>query len=512
MWYREIVAYREVTDKEGEVTYHRTKSQYDRYSFMMDENAPASSQMISGGGNNFLTQGPGLYTSQNPAEMHHYNFLPKVRQVRIPKGARILDWENLTEEEVQIILESWNQKYNTNYQYNPSIKDMDDILYLISDSKMPLKDFKGKYLRMKDTIPGNPLVKLYPLLIKLGFDGIDYYDYTGRQNDPTKYLKSPEHQNLSRRTRNKKDKDIYKKNILILNRSMVTRPDLFQKAKFRPETLTEEEKKIIDDENETTNIEYGIDVLKSGGLPDAKLESIVQFLENGADPMNVLRTFKKIDFYHMDINDKFEFLRKIKKYYNENIIFEIFNSGEITDHKRKIREILGDYGRGQAVGFAINTREAIEEYLEKLTKKYFSFGYLNEDLSLDDTIEAIKQYQKLSEFAKLDHNLSNQVSARTPQLFEHFKELIKQTDSFDTIYKLVNDPVLRSFLPLSVNQNLVWRQDELRMQNGVDLLAQRHAEEEKLQKLETEKLLQSPQFAQQSTAKVAYKLRIRYVV
>ena len=510
MWYRTVLAYREVTDKEGEITFHRTKSDYDRPSFMMDENAQQSSQTISGGGNNFLTQGPGLYTSQNPAEMHHYNFLPKTRQVRIPKGARILDYENLSEEDVQTIINGWNEKYNTNYVYNSSIKDMDDILHLITNSEMPIKDFKLRYKGQKDNIPGNPTVKLYPLLLKLGYDAIDYYDYTGRQNDPTKYLKSPEHQQMSRRTRNKKDKNIDKKNILIINRSMITRPDLFQKARFRPEALTEEDKKIIDDENQTTNVEYGKDILEAGALPNATEESVIEFLEAGADPLKVVRVIRKIDPYakNKSFADRLEFLRKLKKYYNENIIFELFNSGEIEDHKKEIRAVLGDYGRGEAVGFAINIKEGIEKYLERLENKYFPYGYIDENLGIEETISAIKQWQRLTEAAKLDRELSKRVPWKIALLFDHFKQLIKQEKSFDLIYRLINDIELKKFLPLSVIQELVWKQNELRMQNGVDLLAQRNEQTEKEMEVERQKFLQS----QQPEQKVAYKLRVKYVV
>jgi len=508
MWYRLVLAYREVQEKEGEISFHRTKSDYDRPSFMMDENAQQSSQTISGGGNNYLTQGPGLYTSQNPAEMHHYNFLPKTRQVRIPKGARILDYENLSEEDVQTIINGWNEKYNTNYVYNSSMKDMDDILHLITNSEMPIDKFKMTYRKQKDNIPGNPTVKLYPLLLKLGYDAIDYYDYTGRQNDPTKYLKSPEHQQMSRRTRNKKDKNIDKKNILIINRSMITRPDLFQKARFRPETLTEEDKKIIDDENQTTNVEYGKDILEAGALPNATEESVIEFLEAGVDPLKVLPVIRKIDFWADDISgkDRFDFLRKIKKYYNENIIFVLFTSAEIEDHKKEIRAILGDYGRGEAVGFAINAREGIEKYLKRLNNKYFLYGYIDENLGIEETVSAIKQWQKLTEVAKLDKSLSKEVPFRTGQLFDHFKQLIKQEKSFDLIYRLVNDIELKKFLPRSVIQELVWKQNELRMQNGVDLLAQRNEQTEKEMEVERQKFLQSQQPAQQPAQKVAYKI------
>ena len=36
MWYREILAYREVTDKDGERTIHQTGAQYEKPLFIFD--------------------------------------------------------------------------------------------------------------------------------------------------------------------------------------------------------------------------------------------------------------------------------------------------------------------------------------------------------------------------------------------------------------------------------------------------------------------------------------------
>ena len=274
--------------------------------------------------------------------------------------------------------------------------------------------------------------------------------------------------------------------------------------------IIEEDKKIIDDENQTTNVEYGKDILEAGALPNATEESVIEFLEAGADPLKVVRVIRKIDPYakNKSFADRLEFLRKLKKYYNENIIFELFNSGEIEDHKKEIRAVLGDYGRGEAVGFAINIKEGIEKYLERLENKYFPYGYIDENLGIEETISAIKQWQRLTEAAKLDRELSKRVPWKIALLFDHFKQLIKQEKSFDLIYRLINDIELKKFLPLSVIQELVWKQNELRMQNGVDLLAQRNEQTEKEMEVERQKFLQS----QQPEQKVAYKLRVKYVV
>jgi len=59
MWYREILAYREVTDPKGERTVHQTDSNYERPTFVMDDNYNLSYQSEDLG-NGYITQGPGV--------------------------------------------------------------------------------------------------------------------------------------------------------------------------------------------------------------------------------------------------------------------------------------------------------------------------------------------------------------------------------------------------------------------------------------------------------------------
>jgi len=512
MWYREILAYREVTDPKGERTVHQTDSNYERPTFVMDDNYNLSYQ-TEDLGNGYITQGPGYYTSQNPAEIHHYsNRFPISREVRIPKGARILDYENPTEEDMKLIIDAWNKKYNTNYQYDSSIKSFDDLMYVISNFDESREDFKRRFRVFKNNIPNNTINRLYPLLIEMGFDAIDYIDASGRRGETSKYEKFQETSGMSSRTKKKKNKLLDKKNILIINRAMITMPDLFQKARFRPETLTEEEKNKLKDEQQTTAPEFTKILMESNARIKPRLKEISEALKVGADPQKVLDYIKKIEHHLYTFEDKINFLREIKKYYNENIIFEIFTNQQIEENKQLIRSIIGDYGRGEAVGFAINAKEGIEKYLKRLDNKYFPFGYIDENLGIEETVSAIKQWQKLTEVAKLDKSLSKEVPFRTGQLFDHFKQLIKQEKSFDLIYRLINDIELKKFLPRSVILELVWKQNELRMQNGVDLLAQRNEQTEKEMEVERQNFLQSQQPAQQPAQKVAYKLRVKYVV
>ena len=477
MWYREILAYREVTDPKGERTFHRTDNDYERPAFVMDENYKSTYQE-HGLGNGHITQGPGYYTTQNPAELHHYSNYPTTREVRIPKGARILDYENPTEEEIKLIIDAWNKKYNTNYQYDSSISNFDDLMYVISNSDDSREVFKGRFRVFKNNIPNNTINKLYPLLIEMGFDAIDYIDPSGRRGETSKYKEFQETSGMSSRTKKKKNKLIDKKNILIINRAMITMPDLFQKARLRPETLTEEEKIKLKDEQQTTSLEYSKTLIDSNADIRPKLQEIIYALDGGVDPQKVLNYIKKVEFLFYPLEDKLNFLLKIKKYYNENIIFTIFTNQEIAENKQKIRTYIGDYGKGQAVGFASNYMEATEKLLRKFSQKYLIDGQANPSLNLEQTIFALEEFGKIQKLLEMSQKDFGHYPNYKHLLSNHFISLISQINSYDVIFQLVNNMELRANLTKNAIMAMINKQEELRNQ----------------------------------TAKVAYKVRIRNVV
>ncbi len=478
MWYREILAYREVTDPKGERTVHQTDSNYERPAFVMDDNYNLSYQAQELG-NGYITQGPGYYTSQNPAEIHHYsNQFPISREIRIPKGARILDYENPTEEDMRSIIDAWNKKYNTNYQYDSSIKSFDDLLHVISDSDISREHFKGRFRVFKNNIPNNTINRLYPLLIEMGFDAIDYIDPSGRRGETSNYEKFQETSGMSSRTKKKKNKLLDKKNILIINRAMITMPDLFQKARFRPETLTEEEKNKLEDEQQTTAPEFTKILMESNARIKPSLKEISEALKVGADPQKVLEYIKKIEHHLYTFEHKINFLREIKKYYNENIIFEIFTNQQIEENKQLIRSIIGDYGRGKAVGLAGNYQEAIEKLLKRFEQKYLIDGYANPNLNLEQTILALKEYGKIQKLMEFNAKGYRNVPEINIPLARHFQSLVDQITSFEIIFELVNDMELRANLTKEAIMAMINKQEQLKNQ----------------------------------TAKVAYKLRMKYVV
>jgi predicted DNA-binding protein YlxM (UPF0122 family) len=478
MWYREILAYREVTDPKGERTVHQTDSNYERPTFVMDDNYNLSYQSEDLG-NGYITQGPGYYTSQNPAEIHHYsNRFPISREVRIPKGARILDYENPTEEDMRSIIDAWNKKYNTNYQYDSSIKSFDDLMYVISNFDESREDFKRRFRVFKNNIPNNTINRLYPLLIEMGFDAIDYIDASGRRGETSNYEEFQETSGMSSRTKDKKNKLLDKKNILIINRAMITMPDLFQKARFRPETLTEEEKNKLKDEQQTTAPEFTKILMESNARIRPRLKEISEALKVGADPQKVLDYIKKIEHHLYKFEDKINFLREIKKYYNENIIFEIFTNQQIEENKQLIRSIIGDYGRGKAVGLAGNYQEAIEKLLKRFEQKYLIDGYANPNLNLEQTILALKEYGKIQKLMEFNAKGYRNVPEINIPLARHFQSLVDQITSFEIIFELVNDMELRANITKEAIMAMINKQEQLRNQ----------------------------------TAKVAYKLRMKYVV
>ena len=120
--------------------------------------------------------------------------------------------------------------------------------------------------------------------------------------------------------------------------------------------------------------------------------------------------------------------------------------------------------------------EATEKLLRKFSQKYLIDGQANPSLSLEQTIFALEEYgkiQKLLEMSQKDFGHYPKIL-----LSNHFIRLISQINSFEIIFELVNDMELRANLTKDAIMAMINKQEELRNQ----------------------------------TAKVAYKVRIRYVV
>jgi hypothetical protein len=109
MRYKIKIAYREVTEPEGERTIHQTSSQYDKPIFMYDNNDESNARGVGLGSQVF---GPGHYTSQNPVVSRGYkSFLPIRREEVMPRGTRIFDYDNPTNEELLAVINAYKSKY-----------------------------------------------------------------------------------------------------------------------------------------------------------------------------------------------------------------------------------------------------------------------------------------------------------------------------------------------------------------------------------------------------------------
>lgn len=467
MWYRNKIAYREVSDPKGERTYHRTRSTYDRPIFFMSESEELGARGGSGGGFDNLTEGPGLYTTQNPAFLHQYKTLgfENVRDIRLPKGTRILDGHRLTPEEVQLIISAWNKKYNTTFEYYPAIRSITDLAYLFgfysarnnkpdgefwtSPGPEPpeRKMFPPLYnIILKDRTDNvaDFIAKLYPLLIDLGFDAIEYTDKTAMagneqdlepnltdveyimrhgkprpipspENDPSKnrhpqmtekLLASEEYQNYGKRKRRKIKKNLGNREILIINRAILTKPELFQKARFRPETLTDEERKELEDEQETTGLEQKLFLEQKGIKQNFNIDELVEVLQNQIfDPRSALGKLDYIletscprggggdhTFELKKVKCKIELFEKLKDLignYKINLFDRLFTDKEIVQFSELLVPLIGMHNT--RIRKVIDNSKLKQNRIKNFVLEYFS---PNEEQIFCPNCKEIKIFKK----------------------------------------------------------------------------------------------------------------------
>ena len=259
MWYRKILAYREITDPKGQFTIHKHKipGGYKNPLFTMNPSDRTDPTMQRGTRSKVL--GPGHYTSQNKVVAYGYDY-PYTRVEKLPMGTRILDYDKLDEVQGKKIQDAVNEKKNLNI----------DFVFPVS-----LYNFKS-YIDFWE---------LYPILVELGYDAIEYD--AGRNFDLKDVLEDvkedpnfidPRRRKVQdksslppvvkpkryKRRLNKLKKTLHdNKNILIINSNIVTVPKLFQKERFRPETLTDEEKEILDKNKFTTSYDITKKIIES---------------------------------------------------------------------------------------------------------------------------------------------------------------------------------------------------------------------------------------------------------
>jgi hypothetical protein len=374
MWYRLILSARVVTEKEGEKTIHQAPVQYKHPIFIFDD-PRGFVESAEGLGHKRQSFGPGYYTAQSPAVSFGYKHdskMPVRREIKLPKGTNILHFDKLSlKEKLQITRAAVKELgYSINLAMVPFVKNLQEL----------------------GNIFGDPyLVKLYPILLKMGYDAVEHD--VGRsllgaaiKSNEERMKSDPEYTdeegNLLEgkyRKHLKRSKDT---NVIIINRAILTMPDLFQRVRFRPDSVSPEDMEKYEDELQTTESEYykelwdnGTDVkvapsvalrLIDNGLSfdeiankvsfDVKsysftreqalieIDSLTQLLDKGYDLRSIFDNFDIArSGYNFDFETRLTVAKKLVKYFGEEILLKIFTPSEFIEHKSKFEMDLKDY-------------------------------------------------------------------------------------------------------------------------------------------------------------------------
>ena len=368
MWYREILAYREVTDKDGERTIHQTGTQYEKPLFIFDDPNIDTQYNIGGAGSQWF--GPGHYTAQSPAVSKGYKDLglQKRREEKLPKGTRILHYNLLTPDETKQIINACNEKFGLNVDVNSKVQHLGDIGNLFFDRH---------------------LIKINPILVELGYDAIEHISDTNNNltdENIEKLKQDPEYYTEEGKFKWRKFNDairkIGKENIIIINRAIITKPDLFQKIRFRPDSVSPEELTEYKEEIQTTQEEMLTQLFESGvetfrtsdtanstaGTNWLDLNIICNFLKKGKHyPQfdTFLKTLKPQDIMNISFEKKLEYLKILTLFYSDNIVGKLFSIAEIYENQDIIRNNMSQGPKNQSIN---KTREVVETFQNEENK------------------------------------------------------------------------------------------------------------------------------------------------
>jgi hypothetical protein len=371
MWYRIIVSAREVTDKEGLRTVHQTQNKYEHVIFPFDDPDTTADYSISGGAGGQVF-GPGHYTATSPAVSKGYKDkgLEKRREEKLPMGTKIIHYDKLTNDEIIEIVNAWNKKFNTNYNYEDYFKKY------TSNNILSLFTFLGDQNHNK----------LYVLLVELGYDAVEHD--VGRMSNGQKIdqnlekLKTdPEYFTKGGRFKKRKYRKALENrlstNIIVINRAILTKPDLFQKIRFRPDSVTPEEMQEYKDEIQTSADETVYHILGEGGKYDLKIPTICYYLEKGKYfPQfdELIEKTKPSDFPDfIKFEDKLKWLKILTRYYDDRVVTHIFDAREIEANQDIIRNNLSQGPTNQSINkarAAVLTFDKAERQLLQLAYNY----------------------------------------------------------------------------------------------------------------------------------------------
>lgn len=362
MWYREILAYREVTNPKGERTIHQTGTQYEKPLFIFGDPNIDTQYNIGGAGSQWF--GPGHYTAQSPAVSKGYKDLglQKRREEKLPRGARILHYNLLTPDEKKQIINACNEKFGLNVDINSKVRDLGDIGNLFFDRH---------------------LIKINPILVELGYDAVEHISDTNNNltdENIEKLKKDPEYYTEEGKFKWRKFNDakrkIGKENIIIINRAIITKPDLFQKIRFRPDSVSPEELAEYKEEIQTTQEEMLTQLLESGvetfrtsdtanstaGTNWLDLNIICNFLKKGKHyPQfdTFLKTLKPKDITNISFEKKLEYLKILTLFYPDDIVGKLFSIDEIYENQDIIRNNMSQGPKNQSIN---KTKEVVETF------------------------------------------------------------------------------------------------------------------------------------------------------
>lgn len=444
MWYREILAYREIADPKGERTVHQTKEMYARPTFIFDD--PDSSGSAQGLGTATQAFGPGHYTSQNPYVSSGYaKTLPKRRNERLPKGTRILNYDRLLPNEVVSIIDACNKKYGTNYSSDQFLKiteriDPDDIRLFSSQKKIIGQNMHTMARFLKD----EALLKLNPILISLGYDAFEYTPFENFKipdNLLPKKKENESYEDYEKLYNEEVEKIKSKKNILVINRAVITKPRLFQKVRLRPDSVTPEEMQEYKDEIKTTQAEYYKQLVETDANITINFVDAPFLLEAGFDPKKL---FDKLDiesFASEQFDYKFIMLKKIYKYYSSEIVPKIFSPKEIYDNKKSFQELYGfKNDKTNEIGKAANTYLEYIKPHERWLNRYFILSEASDILNsyvIKPNITLSEAINGLLSQPKHDYSIS-QRSYKTEGLNRKALKLIDEA-SGEELYSIINN-------------------------------------------------------------------------
>jgi hypothetical protein len=444
MWYREILAAREIVDPKGERTVHQTKEMYARPTFIFDD--PDASGSAQGLGTATQAFGPGHYTSQNPIVSGGYaKSLPKRRNERLPKGTRILNYDRLLPDEVVSIIDAWNKKYDTNYNSDQFLKiteriDPDDIRLFSSQKKIIGQNMHTMARFLND----EPLLKLNPILVSLGYDAFEYTPFENFKipdNLLPKKKENESNEDYKKRYNEEVEKIKSKKNILVINRAVLTKPRLFQKVRLRPDTVTPEEMQEYKDEIKTTQAEYYKQLVETGANITMNFVDAPFLLEAGLDPKKLFDNLDIESFASEQFNYKFSMFKKIYKYYSSEIIPKIFSPKEIYENKKSFQELYGvKNDKTNEIGKATNTYLDYIKPHERWLNRYFILSEAGDILNsyvIKPNITLSEAINGLLSQPKHDYSIS-QRSYKTESLNRKTLKLIDEA-SGEELYSIINN-------------------------------------------------------------------------